>query len=104
MNPREPTPPDAATAQLTRAEQRYLADLGRLPKSHRMRLVGWLLEVAPGLGLFAYGLAENDRTLLILGFLSQLYFSVWRMVAQYRGARMLLSIRHKEALSREERT
>lgn len=104
MDAHEPTPPDAAPIQLTPAELRYLADLGRLPKSHRRRLLGWLLELAPGVVLFAYGLAENDRTLLILGFLSQLYFSVWRMVAQYRGARMLMSIRHKEALNREVRT
>lgn len=103
MNPRESIPP-APPTELTQAEHRYLADLSRLPRSHRTRLVGWLLELAPGIGLFAYGLAEDDRTFLILGFLSQLYFAVWRMVAQYRGARMLMSIRHKEALNRETRT
>jgi hypothetical protein len=103
VNFRESTPP-APPTELTQAEQRYLADLGRLPRSHGRRLVGWLLELAPGLGLFAYGLVEDDRTFLILGFLSQLYFAVWRMVAQYRGARMLMSIRRKEALNREART
>ena len=83
---------------LTKAERRYLIDLNRLPKSYRTRVIGWLLELAPGIGLFAYGLVENNQTFLILGFLSQLYFSLWRMVAQYRGARLLASIRQKEAL------
>ena len=93
------TPAAPDQGQLTAAEQRYVRDLNRLTTSFGPRVLGWVLELAPGVGLFAYGLLSDDLLFLIFGFLSQLYFSLWRMFAQYRGARLLVSIRRKQRLS-----
>lgn len=77
---------------LNEAEERYLRQLQARPASVRSRLVAWALELTPSIGLFAYGLASDQRLFLILGFLSLLYFSLWRMYGQLRGARMLKRI------------
>ena len=80
---------------LTRAERKYLDDLQELPKSVRSRIIGWALEVVPSTGFFVYGLYSDRRLFVIFGFLSLLYFSVWRMYSQFRGFRMLSSIHAK---------
>jgi hypothetical protein len=80
---------------LTESEARYLRDLQRLPASTRSRLIGWALELVPGIALFSYGLYADSHAFLILGFLSQLYFSLWRMYAQLRAFRLLRGIAQK---------
>lgn len=77
---------------LTKAEQAYLQSLQEFPKSVKSRLLGWALELLPGIGLFAYGLYSDQRFLLVLGFLTLLYFTLWRMYGQLRGFRMLGNI------------
>lgn len=77
---------------LTDSEMRYSKELERLPSSVRSRMLGWVLELAPGIALFAYGMATNSRVFILFGFLSQLYFTIWRMYAQFRGFRMQRSI------------
>ncbi len=86
---------------LTESEARYLRDLRRLPTSTRSRVIGWTLELVPGIALFSYGLMTDSRTLMVLGFLSQLYFSLWRMYAQLRGFRLLRGIADKAMPSPE---
>ena len=77
---------------LTAAEQRYLQDLQELPKTVRSRLIGWALELVPSIGFFCYGLYSDRRVFLVLGFISLLYFALWRMYAQFRGFRMISNI------------
>ena len=74
--------------ELTAAEERYLENLRKLPTSFRSRLIGWALELIPSIGLFSYGMYAEKRLFLVLGFLSLLYFTVWRMYSQFRGFRM----------------
>ena len=88
--------------QLTESEKRYLEDLRNLPTSMRLRILAWIAELAPSIGLFVYGLANDRRLFLILGFLSLLYFAVWRMYSQFRGARMIHSIYVKQLSAAEE--
>jgi hypothetical protein len=80
---------------LTESEARYLKDLQRLPTSSRSRVIGWTLELVPGIALFSYGLIADSQPFLVLGFLSQLYFALWRMYAQLRGFRLLRGIAQK---------
>ncbi|MBX3425580.1 MAG: hypothetical protein KF688_07875 [Pirellulales bacterium] len=88
--------------ELTTGERRFLDDLRKLPTSVRSRLVGWGCElVLPSIALFVYGLIADRRLFVVLGFLSLLYFTVWRMYGQLRGFRMLHSIYQKQ-LSRAE--
>lgn len=82
--------------ELTAAERRYVEDLRRLPTSLRSRLLGWACELVPSIGLFVYGLVADRRFFVVLGFLSLLYFSVWRMYGQLRGFRMLQRIYQKQ--------
>lgn len=83
-------------SKFTEAEKRYLQDLQKLPVSIRSRILGWGLEVIPSIGLFTYGLMSERRLFVILGFLSLLYFSIWRMYGQFRGFRLLHSIYQKQ--------
>ena len=83
---------------LTEAEERYLRDLEKMPSSMRSRIVGWALELIPSIGLFVYGMMSGRRTFMVLGFLSLLYFSVWRMYGQLRGSRIIQSV-YKKRLS-----
>ena len=78
--------------ELTRAEERYLEDLRNLPNSIRSRLTGWALELVPSIGLFAYGMFSEKRLFVLLGFLSLLFFAIWRMYSQFRGFRMISRI------------
>ena len=78
--------------ELTKAEERYLDDLKKLPKAFRSRIIGWALELVPSIGLFAYGMYSEKRLFVLLGFLSLLYFAVWRMYSQFRGFRMISRI------------
>ncbi len=87
--------------ELTEREKRYLDDLRDLPTSVRSRLMGWALELALSIGIFAYGLTAERRLFLVLGFISLLYFAVWRMYSQFRGFRMLSSI-YKKQLAAEK--
>jgi hypothetical protein len=77
---------------LSDPERQYLETLSKLPLSARSRLLGWALELIPSIGFFVYGLVKDSRFFLILGFVSLLYFAVWRMYQQLRGARMIHSI------------
>lgn len=88
-------------SEFTKAEKRYLQDLEKLPSSIRSRVIGWALEVIPSIGLFLYGLMSEHRLLVVLGFLSLLYFSVWRMYGQFRGFRLIQSIYEKQLSQRE---
>jgi hypothetical protein len=88
--------PTMSSLEFTEAEKRYLQDLGKLPSSIRSRVVGWGLELVPSIGLFVFGLVSESRFFLILGFLSLLYFSVWRMYSQFRGFRLIQSIYEKQ--------
>ncbi|MFK8032369.1 MAG: hypothetical protein AB8G18_19260 [Gammaproteobacteria bacterium] len=81
---------------LTEAEKRYLADLQKLPKTIKSRLWSWAVEVVPGICLFGYGLYSDSKFFLILGFLSILYFALWRMYSQFRGFKMFHSIYQKK--------
>ena len=85
-------------AELTAREKRYLEDLRSIPTSVRSRLLGWALELVSSIGLFVYGLIADRRLFLVLGFLSLLYFAVWRMYSQFVGFRLIHSI-HKKQLS-----
>ncbi len=78
--------------RLTRAEERYLEDLKGLQKSVRSRILGWVFELVPSIGLFAFGLHSEKRLFMLLGFLSLLFFAIWRMYGQYRGFRMMSRI------------
>ena len=80
---------------LTDSENRYLEDLRKLPSSIRSRILGWTFELVPSIGLFTFGLLSNRRVFLILGFVSLLYFAVWRMYAQLRGFRLIQGIYEK---------
>lgn len=80
---------------LSDAERRYLETLRQLPTSLRSRLLGWACELVPSVGLFAWGLVNDSRFFLVLGFGSLLYFALWRMSQQLRGSRMIRSIYEK---------
>ena len=84
-----------AEQTLTDAERRYLEDLRRIPSSVGSRVMGWALELIPSIGLFAYGILANSRFFQVLGFVSLLYFAVWRMYSQFRGFRLLSGIYRK---------
>jgi hypothetical protein len=90
--------------QLTEREQRYLQDLRRLPASIRSRVVGWAIELLPSIGLFSYGLVKESKLFLVAGFLSLLYFSVWRMYSQLSGFRMIQSRYQKQLSSAESKS
>ena len=92
-----------ADDQLSDAEKRYLEDLVKIPTTVRSRLLGWALELVPSIGLFSYGLYADRRVFLILGFLSLLYFSAWRMYSQFRGFRMMSKIHGKAATETNDR-
>jgi len=81
-----------ASGELSKAEARYLGQLLARPPTVRSRLIGWAFELIPSIGLFAYGLHAARTAFVVLGFLSLLYFSVWRMYSQLHGARMLRRI------------
>jgi hypothetical protein len=87
--------------QLTESEKRYLEDLQRLPVSIRSRLFQWALELIPSIGLFVFGLIQSSQLFVILGFLSLLYFSVWRMYGQFRGFKLMHSIYQKQLSAAE---
>jgi hypothetical protein len=89
--------------ELTAGERRYLEDLRKMPTSMRSRLLGWACELIPSIGLFIYGLVADRRFFVVLGFLSLLYFAVWRMYGQLRGFRMLHSIYEKQLSRAEQR-
>ncbi|MEM1264253.1 MAG: hypothetical protein AAGH76_17775 [Pseudomonadota bacterium] len=78
--------------ELSRAEERYLADLAALPGSFKSRVTGWLGELAPSIALFAYGMFMDSQLFVIVGFLMSLYFQAWRMVNQWRGRRLFHGI------------
>ena len=84
-----------AAPSLSDVEQKYLETLRKLPTSLRSRLVAWALELVPSIALFGWGLIKDSRIFLVLGFVSLLYFAVWRMYQQFRGARMIRSIYEK---------
>jgi hypothetical protein len=84
-----------ADPSLSDAEQKYLETLRKLPTSLRSRLVAWTLELVPSIALFAWGLIKDSRIFLVLGFVSLLYFAVWRMYQQFRATRMIYSIYEK---------
>lgn len=77
---------------LSDTERQYLETLRKLPTSLRSRLLVWALEIVPSIGMFVYGLIKDSRLFLILGFVSLLYFAIWRMYQQLRGSRMIHSI------------
>ena len=85
-----------ANPSLSDAEQKYLETLRKLPTSLRSRLVAWALELVPSIALFVWGLVKDSRLFLVLGFVSLLYFAVWRMYQQVRGTRMIRSIYEKQ--------
>ena len=85
--------------QLTDAEKRYLDDVRKLPTSLTSRLLVWSMELVPSIGLFVFGLYADRRLFVVLGFLSLLYFSVWRMYGQLRGTRLVKGIYDKMAAS-----
>ena len=89
--------------ELTSAEKRYLDDLEKLPKSVRSRIVGWAFELVPSIGLFSYGLYSNRRLFIVLGFVSLLYFAIWRMYSQFRGFRMMMKIHEKGEVETNDR-
>lgn len=80
---------------LTEEEKKYLNNLQAIPKSVRSRLLLWAIEVVPGSCMFGYGLYADSNGFLIMGFLSILYFALWRMYSQFRGLRMIHSIYNK---------
>lgn len=80
---------------LTRAEKRYLNDLNAVPKTMRSRLLMWAFEVTPGSCMFGYGLFADSKLFLVMGFLSILYFALWRMYSQFRGFKMIHGIYSK---------
>jgi hypothetical protein len=80
---------------LSDSERQYLETLSKLPFSLRSRLLGWAFELIPSIGFFAYGLFKDSRFFLVLGFISLLYFAVWRMYQQLRGSRMIHGIYQK---------
>lgn len=80
---------------LSDAERRYLETLRKLPTSLGSRLFAWALELVPSIAIFAYGLLKDSRFFLVLGFVSLLYFAIWRMYQQLRGCRMIRSIYEK---------
>lgn len=82
--------------ELTLQEKRYLDDLQNLPTSVRSRLIGWALELGSSIGLFVYGLVADRRLFLVFGFISLLYFAIFRMYSQFRGFRMIHSIYKKQ--------
>ncbi len=81
--------------ELTEAERRYLDDLEKLPTTVKSRVVWWLLELVPSIGFFCYGLYADSRFFIVLGFLTLLYFAVWRMIGQFRGFRMMAKFRER---------
>lgn len=82
-------------ASLSDAEREYLETLRKLPTSLPSRLLAGALELVPSIGFFAYGLLKDRRVFLILGFVSLLYFAIWRMYQQLRASRMIHSIYEK---------
>jgi hypothetical protein len=87
--------------QLTESEKRYLEDLRKLPVSMRSRLLPWALELLPSIGLFVFGLIQSSQVFVILGFLSLLYFSMWRIYGQFRSFKLMHSIYRKQLLAAE---
>lgn len=85
----------------TEAEKRYLQDLEKLPTSIKSRVLGWSLELVPSIGFFAYGFVNGSRSFMLLGFLSLLHFSLWRIYGQYRGFCLIHSV-YKKQLSRHD--
>ena len=88
--------------ELTDPEKRYLDDLRSLPTSVRSRLLGWALELIPSIALFVYGMIADSRLFMVIGFLSLLYFALWRRYAQFQGFGMLHSIYAKQLSDMEE--
>lgn len=88
-------------SDLSEAEKRYLRDLESLPSSIKSRVMGWTLELVPSIGLFCYGLAAESQRFVVLGFLSLLYFSVWRIYGQFRGFRLIQSVYMKRLTAGE---
>ena len=78
--------------RLTQAEEKYIKDLKEFPATISSRLLGWVFEIVPSVGFFSYGLYSDSRLFVILGFVSLLFFAVWRMYSQLRGFRMLKHI------------
>jgi hypothetical protein len=89
-------------SQLTEREQQYLNDISQLPTSIRSRVVGWVVELVPSIGLFVYGYVNESKLFLVAGFLSLLYFSIWRMYSQFRGFKLIQSIYQKRLSSEHE--
>jgi hypothetical protein len=90
-------------SDLTQQEARYLEDLRRIPTTYRSRLLGWALELGVSTVPFAYGYWTDRTPFMLVGFLSLLYFAVWRMCGQFRAARMLRSIHAKRLVGDSER-
>lgn len=91
------------TASLTPKERHYLDQLLSDSGSLRTRLIVWGLEIVPGAAFFAYGVATDRLLWEVLGFLSVVYFQVWRMYGQLRGRRMLQSI-YRKTIEAEKNT
>ena len=94
--------PVSENPELTVQEKRYLDDLRNLPTSVRSRLFNWALELSSSIGLFVYGLVADQRLFLVLGFVSLLYFAVFRMYSQFRGFRMIHNIYKKQLSTARE--
>ena len=84
-----------AMTPLTDQEQRYLEQISEGPVSLRSRLLPWALEIVPGAAFFTYGVLTGRLFWEVFGFLSVVYFAVWRMYSQLRGRRLLLGIHDK---------
>jgi len=74
-----------------------------MPASIRSRIFGWALEIIPSIGLFVFGLFRESKGFVIIGFLSLLYFAVWRMYAQFKGFQLIRSIYEKQLSATEHR-
>jgi len=90
-------------SQLTEREQRYLNDLRQLPGTIRSRVVGWALELVPSVGLFSYGFVNDSKSFLLWGFVTLLYFAIWRMYSQFRGFRMIQGVYQKQLAAAESK-
>ena len=89
------------STELTEQERRFLDEIAGGSGSLRSRIIPWALEIVPGAAFFTYGVVADRLFWEVFGFLSVVYFSVWRMYGQYRGRRMLQSI-HKKTLATQD--
>ena len=92
LTPKAAEEESVGEVELTEAELRYLDDLRNLPATIRSRIIGWMIEVVPSTGIFAYGMYADNRLFLIFGFVSLLIFALFRMYSQFRGFKMISRI------------